>query len=135
VAPPPQTILSREGKLASKKSSHSASFITIEKKGDSIVIVEHVTEDPIKCLEIISASLEEHYKAYRNPKFSSQREVIANMITGYENDIREILSEIDFKQINKEQVEKIRKILSRLLESASQEFRKELDSIIKSLKL
>jgi hypothetical protein len=119
--------------MASKKSSHSASFITLEKDENSIVIKEYETEDPIECLEIISVSLEEHYKAYRNPQFSSQqREVIANMITEYENKIREILSEINFKQIYKEQAMRIKEILLKLSKSAPRKFREEL---IKKLKL
>jgi GTP-dependent phosphoenolpyruvate carboxykinase len=115
--------------MTSKKSSHSASFITLEKDENSIVIKEYETEDPIECLETISASLEEHYKAYRNPELFPQREVIANMITEYENELKEILSKIDFKQIHKEQTEKIREILLKLTESAPQEFREELHKI------
>ena len=93
-------------------------------------------EDPIEWLISLSTTLEEHYEAYRDSnRFSPiQRKVILNMINEYENQMRQILSEVNLKQIRKEQAMKIRKKLLQLSKSAPHKFREELYSIIEQLK-
>ena len=97
---------------------------------------EREAEDHIEWLISLSTTLEEHYEAYRDSnRFSPiQRKVILNMINEYENQMRQILSEVNLKQIRKEQAMKIRKKLLQLSKSAPHKFKEELYSIIEQLK-
>ena len=93
-------------------------------------VIEGEAEDPIECLKIVATSLKEHYKAFRDPEFSKSKTGIENMIRSYENDIQELLSTIDLNRLSRNQREKVKEILSLLLDSAPPSFLKKLNKYL-----